>query len=584
MASARTFNPNVHDLHEIGRAFKMLRIQVPISTYDATTCPVPTGAAQEDITRGWKIGSKWIDTVQKILYFCIDNSVAGLRWVRVPDFRVLDAGGNVADAGGPIVDNAIIRADGTLGSIQGSVVTIDDSGVIFNASLTSSSILDFAEAAQDAVGAMVGPSLVYVDGTPLLARAALTGDVTAAQDSNATTIANDAVTYAKMQNISAESRLLGRGQGGGSGDTQEISLGSGLSMTGTTLTASGSGNVTGPGGGATDNAICRFDGASGLSIKNSVVTIDDTGVLAGASIAASQLTGIIPDARMPDLTGDVTTSEGEVATTIANNAVTLAKLQNAVANSRLLGSGNAGAGVDYVELQIDSTLSLSATTLSVAGNTFLRQDGTVVAGGGAFGPQQFASGIDLPDGQPVQFSDGGTGGEIQLIGGSIGNTDMRTVKVPHATAQLRGTMEVQISTVGNAGTGEDLLHTWDMPAYTLSEDERYVEISCAGTCAANANTKRLRLYFGATAIYDSGNVAPNNVSWFLRARVYRKTSTTQRAVAWMMCSATGNLAYVETAQLTSPAETLTAAVTIRTTMEATSDNDGVEETFCVETG
>lgn len=45
------------------------------------------------------------------------------------------------------------------------------------------------EQAQDAIGAMVGPSLIYVDGTPLLARAALTGDITAAQDSNATTLA-----------------------------------------------------------------------------------------------------------------------------------------------------------------------------------------------------------------------------------------------------------------------------------------------------------------------------------------------------------------------------------------------------------
>lgn len=66
--------------------------------------------------------------------------------------------------------------------------------------LTSSSISDFTEAAQDSAGAMVGASLVYVDATPLLARAALTGDVTAAQDSNATTIADDAVTTAKIIN------------------------------------------------------------------------------------------------------------------------------------------------------------------------------------------------------------------------------------------------------------------------------------------------------------------------------------------------------------------------------------------------
>lgn len=71
----------------------------------------------------------------------------------------------------------------------------------------------------------------------------LTGDVTAGpgSGSQAGTIPNDTVTYAKMQNVSAASRLLGRGSAGGAGDVQEIDLGGGLSMTGTTLSASGTG-------------------------------------------------------------------------------------------------------------------------------------------------------------------------------------------------------------------------------------------------------------------------------------------------------------------------------------------------------
>ena|SRR3990167_8772935 len=65
---------------------------------------------------------------------------------------------------------------------------------------------------------------------------ALTGEVTATgPGSVAATIANDAVTYAKMQNTTAADILLGRGNGGGAGDIQEITL-SGLSLAGTVLT------------------------------------------------------------------------------------------------------------------------------------------------------------------------------------------------------------------------------------------------------------------------------------------------------------------------------------------------------------
>ena len=77
------------------------------------------------------------------------------------------------------------------------------------------------ERAQDAVGSVVGVSLIYDDVTPRFERAALTGDATAAQNSNVLTIANDAVTYAKMQNVSATDRLLGRSTAG-AGDVEEI--------------------------------------------------------------------------------------------------------------------------------------------------------------------------------------------------------------------------------------------------------------------------------------------------------------------------------------------------------------------------
>lgn len=71
----------------------------------------------------------------------------------------------------------------------------------------------------------------------------LTGDVTAGpgSGSQAATIPNNTVTYAKMQNVSAASRLIGRGSASGAGDPEEITLGTGLTMTGTVLSSSGGG-------------------------------------------------------------------------------------------------------------------------------------------------------------------------------------------------------------------------------------------------------------------------------------------------------------------------------------------------------
>lgn len=65
----------------------------------------------------------------------------------------------------------------------------------------------------------------------VLQRSALTGDVTASAGSNATTIANAAVTYAKMQNVSVTSRVLGR-KTAGAGSPEELTLSDVLDLVG----------------------------------------------------------------------------------------------------------------------------------------------------------------------------------------------------------------------------------------------------------------------------------------------------------------------------------------------------------------
>jgi len=164
----------------------------------------------------------------------------------------------------------------------------------------------------------------------------LTGDVTSGpgSGSQAATIPNDTITYAKMQNVTAASRLLGRGSAAGAGDVQEITLGSNLSMTGTVLDATGGG--------------------------------------------------------ITQLTGDVTAGpgSGSQAATIPNDTVTYGKMQNVSAASKLLGRGDSGSG-DPQEITLGTNLSITGTTLNATAggsgtvtNTGTLTDHALIVGNG----------------------------------------------------------------------------------------------------------------------------------------------------------------------------------------------------------
>lgn len=312
---ARPINVNCHDIRDVRRALAdinaIVNELVAVSFADISAIGNPDGyIVIFDGSTGTQIiqsGSK-VDAAGN---FTLVGGINGLaipstNFVGVDDVQTLTNKtlttptiGSLANAthshqnaagGGTL--NASAIASGTIATARLGSGTANSSTILFGDSTWGAVPAGYTdEQAQDAVGAMVDSSLNYVDGTPLLQRAALTGDVTASAGSNSTTIANDAVTYAKMQNVSATDRLLGRDTAS-AGDVEELTVGGGV----------------------------EFTGSGGI--------------------------------QRSALTGDVTASAGNNATTIANNAVTYAKIQ-AVTASRLL--GNDASGTACEELTPDAT-------------------------------------------------------------------------------------------------------------------------------------------------------------------------------------------------------------------------------------
>lgn len=333
------------------------------------------------------LGSSLTDpNADRILFW--DDSAGAVDWLTVGSGLTLTGTTLTATGTGGTVTSVGVSGSNGIG-VSGSPITGSGTITLSLGAITPSSVA--------ASGTVTGSNLSGTNtGDQTIT---LTGDVTGSGTGSFTaTIANQAVTYAKMQNVSAASRLLGRGSAAGAGSPEEISLGSGLSLSGTTLSA------TGTGGTVTSVGVAV---PTGLSVSGSPVTTSGTITIsyaAGYSIPtdASQTNWNTAYSQTRQWDGGATglvaatgrTSLG--GTTVGQNFFTLTN-PSAITFPRI-NADNTVSALDAASFRTAigaGTGSGSVTSVGLAAPTGLTVSGSPVTGAGTL-TLSFTAGYSIP--------------------------------------------------------------------------------------------------------------------------------------------------------------------------------------------
>jgi len=223
--------------------------------------------------------------------------------------------------------------------------------------------------------------------------------------------------------------------------------------------ASNPANYTSNGGTVTSVSVTTANGVSGTvtnptttpAISVALGAITPTSVAASGAVTGSNLSGSNTGDQTITLTGDVTgTGTGSFAATIANNAVTYAKMQAASAVAKLIGSNASGTALG--EITLGTNLSMAGSTLNAAvasgSVTSVNADGGTT--GMSFSGGPITSSGTLTLGGTLDLDNGGTGATTASdartnLGLAIG-TDIPSPTGTGAT----GTWNIDV--LGSAGT------------------------------------------------------------------------------------------------------------------------------------
>jgi len=225
----------------------------------------------------------------------------------------------------------------------------------------ASTISDFTEAAQDAVGGAFNSTLVYTDGSNAMGRASISGHISIPSGSNTASLSS--FTMAQLDAAVSDGNVSYVGHGHAISDVTSLQA---------TLDAKQLG-------------IQFKDEGSNVGTSGAITSIDFVGTGVTASAIGNALTVTVSGGGGGGLSdgdyGDITISGGGGALTIDNDVVTFAKMQNVAANSvparaastsgdlsevslassQLLGRGSTG---DVSAISLGTGLSMSGTTVN----------------------------------------------------------------------------------------------------------------------------------------------------------------------------------------------------------------------------
>ena len=220
------------------------------------------------------------------------------------------------------------------------------------------------------IGTTLPASLVHINGNNPLTITGLTAGTNTSADS-LLTITNGLVRKIPVSTF-------------GSGSVTSVSVANANGLTGTVADPTTTPNITLS---TTITGIVKGDGTA----LSAAALSDYPTFNQNTTGNAANITGVLTPTSFPALTGDVTTTSGSLATTIANNAVTNAKLA-AIGTQTFKGRTTAGTGTpeDLTATQATAMLNLFSPTLrglvpASSGGTanFLRADGTFASPPGA---------------------------------------------------------------------------------------------------------------------------------------------------------------------------------------------------------